>query len=150
VRYKSLRRTVLDSPHLSIFMTNASTPRRPLPLLTDILATLYEKSEGADYLVFTNADIGLQVRERAKTHIHLSTSLFFSFSCCFFERFPHRSCFIHTHTHTLHVFQSLTFTRMRLDLFASDKRLLLIEWKYQRKLMGWYWEWIPWPKYYMY
>jgi hypothetical protein len=103
VRYKSLRRTVLDSPHLSIFMTNASTPRRPLPLLTDILATLYEKSEGADYLVFTNADIGLQVRERAKTHIHLSTLLFFSFSGSFLRDFL-IALVSYTHTHTLHAF----------------------------------------------
>jgi hypothetical protein len=44
----------------SALYLNSSTPRRPLPLLTDLLQILYENSEGADWLMFTNADIGLQ------------------------------------------------------------------------------------------
>ena len=41
---------------------NASTPRRPLPLLTDILGALHAvaAAAGAEFVVFSNADIGLQ------------------------------------------------------------------------------------------
>jgi len=60
VRSKSLRRTVLDSPHAQLYL-NATTPRRPLPLLADILGALFDASDAAtEFLVFTNADIGLQ------------------------------------------------------------------------------------------
>ena len=63
MRAKAIDRTVLDAPALSLYL-NASTPRRPLPLLGDLLQILYDRSEGAEWLVFTNADIGLQPGER--------------------------------------------------------------------------------------
>jgi len=60
LRVKALRRTVFDAPHFPLYF-NASAPRRPLPLLSDILAALYAASdESYEYLAFTNADIGLQ------------------------------------------------------------------------------------------
>ena len=49
-------------PYLFNTSANATqVPARPLPLLADILADLYLASEGADWLVYTNADIGVQV-----------------------------------------------------------------------------------------
>ena len=54
-----MTRTVLDTPHVHLFV-NDSIPQRPLPLVSDILKALYDASEGAEFLVFTNADIGLQ------------------------------------------------------------------------------------------
>ena len=66
MRLKTLRRSVLDMPTAKPYLFNTSAnatqvPARPLPLLADILADLYLASEGADWLVYTNADIGVQV-----------------------------------------------------------------------------------------
>lgn len=81
VRAPLLERSVLSTPHLALSL-NASSPRRPLPLLSDVLKALYEASapladqlgatipggttgnaegegEGDIYLAFSNADIGM-------------------------------------------------------------------------------------------
>ena len=50
-RLPYLNRTVLDSGKFRV--------KRPLPLIKDILYHAYEASDDADFLVFTNIDIGL-------------------------------------------------------------------------------------------